>query len=350
MRKITLLFLLLVVSSTNSQVLLTENCSTMTIGNVSTDLTGISTGQNGWSTFVASTANPAGQNSDFQVVNKGGVYGNAFQITGSSGSAGSRFMNKDITFDFAGRTAGNDIVQCDFEFFTGPTTASFNSQRFTLYESTNRAVMLAGFLYLANTGEIRGLSNYDNSGTVGNYSFGLGASATAPVILAPNTWYRLGTSFNYATGEVIWKEASGLFNGFVMGAATGTDVSQVYYLVTPISATGQTNTVSSLAVFDNLSVEATATDTLLSKESFDNETSQFSVYPNPAKNFVNISNTSGAILSSVELVDINGRIVKNVKLQNVSEAQIILTDLSTGIYTMKIISDKGTVTKKIIKE
>lgn len=350
MKKITLLTLSILGCLTlNAQVLLTEDGSTMTVGNVGTDLTGLIPGQNGWNTFVATTAVPAGQNTDFQVVDAAGVYGNTIQIAGSSGNVGSRFMNKDITFEFSGRTAGNDIAQCEFEFFTGPATTSFNSRRFTLYESTSRATMLAGFLYLS-TGEIRGLSNFDNAGTVGNFSFGLGTTAAPSVILAPNTWYRLGTSFNYVTGEVIWRETSGLFNGFVMGAAAGTDVSQVYYLVTPTSAAGQTNTVSSIGIFDNLEIEATATDTLLATAAFDNDTAGFSIYPNPSKNFVNISNTTGASLTSVELVDINGRTVKNVTLSNVSEAQIVLTDLSTGIYTMKIVSDKGVTTKKIIKE
>ena len=350
MKKITLLTLSLLGSLTlNAQLLLTEDSSTMNVGNIGTDLTGLTAGQNNWNTFVATTASPAGQNSDFQVVDLAGTYGKTIQITGSSGNVGSRFMNKDISLDFATRTAGNDITQCEFEFFTGPTTTSFNSRRFTLYESTSRAVMLVGFLYL-NTGEIRGLSNFDNAGTIGNFSFGLGTTAAPAVILSPNTWYRLGCSFNFATGEVIWREASGLFDGFVMGAATGTDVAQVYYLVTPTSAAGQTNTVSSLGVFDNLEIEATATDTLLATAAFDNDTVGFSIYPNPAKNFVNISNTTGANLTSVELVDINGRTVKNVTLSNVSEPQIVLTDLATGIYTMKIVSDKGVTTKKIIKE
>ena len=351
MKKITLLaFTMLGCLTLNAQIILTENSSTMTVGNIGTDLTGTTPGQNGWNTFVATTASPAGQNSDFQVVDASGVYGNTIQITGSSGSVGSRFLIKDIDLEFAGRTTGNDVIQCEFEFFTGPVTTSLNSRRFTLYESTDRVTMLAGFLYLSNTGEIRGLSNFDNAGTIGNFSFGLGASATTPIILAPNTWYRLGTSFNFATGEVIWREASGLFDGFVMGAAAGIPVTQSYYLVTPISATGQTNTVSSLGVFDNLEIEATATDTLLNSISFNSEAVGFSVYPNPAKNFVNISNSTGASLSSVEVVDINGRTVKNVSLSNVSDAQVVLTDLSSGIYTLKIVSDKGVATKKIIKE
>ena len=41
------------------------------------------------------------------------------------------------------------------------------------------------------------------------------------------------------------------------------------------------------------------------------------------------------------MTDINGRVVKNVKLANVAEAQISVSDLAQGVYTMKIVSDKG---------
>ena len=42
--------------------------------------------------------------------------------------------------------------------------------------------------------------------------------------------------------------------------------------------------------------------------------------------------------------------MKNVKFDGVSETQISVSDLSTGIYMMKIVSDKGITTKKVIKE
>jgi hypothetical protein len=53
---------------------------------------------------------------------------------------------------------------------------------------------------------------------------------------------------------------------------------------------------------------------------------------------------------SSEFTDVNGRIVKNVKFDGVSETQISVSELSSGIYMMKIVSDKGTTTKKVIKE
>lgn len=76
--------------------------------------------------------------------------------------------------------------------------------------------------------------------------------------------------------------------------------------------------------------------------------SQFAVYPNPANNVVNVSSDK-ALVNAVSLVDINGRTVKSVQFDGVSSAQVNIADLANGVYMMNIKSDKGTVTKKVVK-
>lgn len=77
--------------------------------------------------------------------------------------------------------------------------------------------------------------------------------------------------------------------------------------------------------------------------------SQLTVFPNPATNMVTVSAVD-ALVNGVELIDINGRTVKTVKLNGVAEAQINISDLSTGVYMMNISSDKGSATKKVVKQ
>lgn len=76
--------------------------------------------------------------------------------------------------------------------------------------------------------------------------------------------------------------------------------------------------------------------------------SAISVYPNPAGNFISISNASDAIVSGIEIADLNGRIVKKVTTALVDQNTI--SDLSSGSYFVTISSDKGSVTKKFIKK
>lgn len=73
----------------------------------------------------------------------------------------------------------------------------------------------------------------------------------------------------------------------------------------------------------------------------------FSVYPNPTKDILNISNSINADINSVIVTDINGRIVKQVD-SNVSEINII--DLNAGIYFVNINSTEGSLTKKVVKQ
>lgn len=74
--------------------------------------------------------------------------------------------------------------------------------------------------------------------------------------------------------------------------------------------------------------------------------STLAVFPNPASNVINVTNTE--VLNNVQIVDLNGRTVKSVKV-NATEAQINVSDLAAGVYMMNIATDKGTTTKKIVK-
>ncbi|WP_395043303.1 T9SS type A sorting domain-containing protein [Flavobacterium sp.] len=77
---------------------------------------------------------------------------------------------------------------------------------------------------------------------------------------------------------------------------------------------------------------------------------KFNVYPNPAKNIVTVSTSNDAFIYNIEVLDLNGRIIKNIKYSNVSDAQINVSDLAKGLYMLNITSDLGSVSKKLIVE
>ena len=76
--------------------------------------------------------------------------------------------------------------------------------------------------------------------------------------------------------------------------------------------------------------------------------SKISVYPNPVKDIISITNDSNEIIKNVDISDINGRTIKSFK--SVSQNQINISDLSSGVYFLKITTDGGNAIKKIIKE
>lgn len=84
----------------------------------------------------------------------------------------------------------------------------------------------------------------------------------------------------------------------------------------------------------------------LSNANFDSN--EFSVYPNPANDRVTIS--SNVELQNMELTDLNGRVVKNLDLGGVLNSEIVISDLATGIYLLKINSNNTIFTKKLVVE
>ena len=76
--------------------------------------------------------------------------------------------------------------------------------------------------------------------------------------------------------------------------------------------------------------------------------SNYQVYPNPASDNLNISGRNNINLTSVELTDMNGRVVKNLNVGAVS-TQLNIADLNAGIYLLKVTSDQGVGTTKVVK-
>lgn len=350
MKKLLLLFISSLAFNANAQdPFFSTDCESYTIGNISTDLTGATAGQGNWYTYTPTTAVPAGTLSDYQVVNNSISNSKVLQITGTSGSAGTRYLSQDISSSWTNRTVGNDIVQVEYDFFSGSgVTTSKNTFRTYIY--TNDGVNLtpvAGFFYDPATLKLSGWAYYDNAGTVNFYTFNL---ITGGLTLTANTWYRIGVAYDFNTGEVSWKDENGLFYGSVTAALSGVDVVEVDFAVSSGSVTGGVqNAAANQFLVDNVTVTAVATENLLSTNSNILSVNDFSVFPNPTKDIVNVSNTTSSI-NSIEITDLNGRVVKTVNAIDASNAQVNISDLSTGVYMMKIVSDKGTTTKKVIKE
>lgn len=112
------------------------------------------------------------------------------------------------------------------------------------------------------------------------------------------------------------------------------------YFVTNGGPTGDNSNIIGLDTF--------SVDRPLSTEGF--FASNFAVSPNPASTVLNINARTGAALGQIQLTDINGRIVKTAHAANVSDTQLDLSDLSAGVYLLKIASEAGVGTSKIIKK
>ena len=328
-------------SLSNAQEFIFDNYNSYTIGNIGTDLTGITPGQGGYYTFNS----PAGgANSDYQIVSDIPAQGNVIQITGSATASGNKFLSKDISAPWVARTVGNDVINVEFNLYTGAATTSKNSAILYIYNGTG--IALAGLSFKLDTKVISGSAYYDNAGTLNTYNFNLGAAGAA-LPLPASTWVKIGVSYNTVTNEVRFKGPG--FYGSVPGAvpATGTsDPVEIDY----IHAAGATNTVSATSRYDNLLARASTAENLLGSSDFNSvKLSLANVYPNPVVDFASI-NIVDAQINAITVTDINGRIVKTGNSNELLNAKIDLSDLTAGIYLMTIDTDKGVSTEKIIKK
>lgn len=338
--------------ATTAQTLVTENFNSLVAGDVSTVITGATAGQGGYFLFATNGTAPTTTTNtgvtNAQIV-AGGNASLGLQITGPNGDKGSRFLWKDgFPALWTARTAGNDIIELEVDINPGAgTTLSRNNIGVYIFNPAGDRV-LAGVVVKAATRELFLVAYSTPTGApVGNYTYSLD---DAPGIQLPaNVFSRVGISYNKTTGEVIIK-APGLSpaGAGVVSSSIGTDPAEIDFVGFSGHTTTVPNTVAGSVIMDNLLVKASSTDTLLAVDEVATIT-QFSVYPNPTKGLIDISNDTDASISSVELSDLNGRVVKTISLGE-NDTQVNVSDLSQGIYLMKIVSDKGIVTKKVIKE
>ncbi|MEP0265925.1 T9SS type A sorting domain-containing protein [Dokdonia sp.] len=73
------------------------------------------------------------------------------------------------------------------------------------------------------------------------------------------------------------------------------------------------------------------------------------LYPNPASSEVTITYGGQAQLQNLTIIDMNGKIIRTISLENFQNSQAIdISKLAKGIYFLNIISNRNTIVKKLI--
>ncbi|WP_299677901.1 T9SS type A sorting domain-containing protein [uncultured Dokdonia sp.] len=75
-----------------------------------------------------------------------------------------------------------------------------------------------------------------------------------------------------------------------------------------------------------------------------------SIYPNPAQNELNITNTSGVSIEKTQIIDMVGRIVTTMDPSNAVNRTIDISNLTTGIYFLRLESTDASSVIKFIKK
>ena len=73
------------------------------------------------------------------------------------------------------------------------------------------------------------------------------------------------------------------------------------------------------------------------------EEANIAIYPNPVRDMLTVN---GENVKNVEIIDVNGRVVLNSN----RAGQIDMSELSDGVYMVRVMSENGVSTKKIVKK
>lgn len=222
--------------------------------------------------------------------------------------------------------------------------------------------------------------------TSGNGAYGLGATAanaqggvgqywilnnsitaatnnwlfTPPMTLAANEsvtisfWTRCGTarSLRLTAGNAatpaaqtmqIWANPALLNTSYAQTTAPAfvAPTAGIYYFAFNDISALNTGTAAATLRLDTINVSS-----VLGTNEF--ASSNFSVYPNPSNGIINIANDINATVSAIEILDLNGRVVKSQALLT-NGNQISINELSAGVYMLKLATSQGVVSKKIVK-
>lgn len=153
----------------------------------------------------------------------------------------------------------------------------------------------------------------------------LGSFTTVAVSVNPNL-----TASVY---PVTWTE----FLYTVTGLPNATDCKLAFrYFVTnggPNGANGNAIWIDALTINRTLSTDSFFKDNL-------------EIYPNPISNILNISTKTNLTIEAIQITDMNGRIIKETRQ---STNTINTSELNTGVYFLRITTNQGAGTTKIIK-
>ena len=163
----------------------------------------------------------------------------------------------------------------------------------------------------------------------------------ASLDLSSETYNTITVMINASRNNVLWRIGETPVIGAMPAGEAGTGV------VTRCGSTQPDNgCFRNFNTNNNFAMKITASAPLATKDFLANK---FLVTPNPANDFVNISNSENIKVSNIKITDLNGRVVKQKNFDNVSNINLNVSDLSSGVYMININTNEGSTVKKIIK-
>ncbi|MEP0263023.1 T9SS type A sorting domain-containing protein, partial [Dokdonia sp.] len=126
---------------------------------------------------------------------------------------------------------------------------------------------------------------------------------------------------------------------FGIGQASNVDYIEIHWL------SGMIDRIENITA--NQTITIVEGSNPLSTESFN--TTNFSVYPNPATLNINFTYTSNQQIITAYIIDIQGKVIKERNLDTLDQEQRIdVSDIASGVYFLSLSEEDKTTVKKIV--
>ena len=151
------------------------------------------------------------------------------------------------------------------------------------------------------------------------------------------------TLLDYYGGGSVTASDNCTLSSVVQTPSAGTSLPDGVHQISYLATDGEGNTNTCM-------FELTVNDNTLSVDSFELNGNDILLAPNPTTDNIVLTNNSQTRLIFAELIDLNGRIIQTINLEAMqSNKEINLSQYANGIYLMRIASEKGSITKRVVK-
>lgn len=324
---ITLLFF----NSVNAQVLWSEDFDNLITGSVSADLTGNISGKGGWYTLAQGHNHIS--NFDFNIAPESGR-GNVLIVCSTLKKgydplyAERKIWKDDIKNIWGSRNPNNNILKYEYYFFIDKKSTTKDR----IFEEISNAK--DGCIISRKT--------------INGYTIELSAlGITDKFNLPTNIWIKAIVYLDYYTGDLYHEYPH---KNYAIKSKLNIGVIENHTLnLISFKIKGHDHSEELYQIkFDDIKISAI--NTLPTLNIIDLDASKFNLYPNPATNIVNITNSENISVKRVEIYDVAGKLIDTQHFTNEAEIQLNIETLTNGTYMLHLQTEEGTVVKKLIKK
>lgn len=323
MKKILLLSLSLAGLVSNAQILEQENFNAFALGNLGE--------QFGYETMNGADAN-------YQIVNIDATHGKSLQIIGGTKSESMYAYKPNGLSSWNSRDTKNNVLKVSYMLYTGAEAGTgTGTARSVIFNEDFSSV--AGISYDFQTKSIKGIARLKKKvdNTDANLLFSLGTET-----FEKNTWVPVSYTYDYSTGEITWTYPGGTFYVDSSNPTYNTIASTTPAEMDFVSISSGSNAIVHTLSFDDYKAEA-ITNVSLGVATPATVASRVRIYPNPVQDILKIQTDEKVI--SVEVFDASGKLNLSAK-----GAEVNVDKLSSGVYMLKIATDKAVHVEKMIKK